>query len=60
VYLECEASREIVVLIAKEENPHSIEETLVKPSILRAAKIALGESSEVDPTSVSTVSTSSS
>jgi hypothetical protein len=45
VYRDDEASHEIAVLIAKEEKPHSTEETLAKRCILRAAKIVLGESS---------------
>jgi hypothetical protein len=58
VYQDEEASCEIAVLVAKEEKPHSTEETVAKLCILRTAKIVLGESSEGDRTSVSTSSSS--
>ena len=38
-----EASYEISLLIARRNKPHNIDETLVKPRILTAAKILLGE-----------------
>ena len=40
-----EASYEISLLIARRKEPHNIGETLVKPCILTAAKILLGEDS---------------
>ena len=40
-----EASYEISLLIARRNKPHNIGETLVKPCILTAAKILLGEDS---------------
>ncbi|XP_068240050.1 protein FAM200C-like [Palaemon carinicauda] len=41
-----EASYELSLLIAKTEKPHSMGETLVKPCLLRAANIVLGEGSQ--------------
>nr|XP_039257154.1 protein ZBED8-like [Styela clava] len=40
-----EASFEIAHMIAKQKKPHSIGETLIKPSILKAASLVLGEAS---------------
>ncbi|XP_068222230.1 zinc finger BED domain-containing protein 5-like [Palaemon carinicauda] len=40
-----EVSYELSLMIAKEQKPHSIGETIVKPSILRAAKMLLPEES---------------
>jgi len=38
-----EASYEIAHKIAKEKKPHTIGETLIKPCILKAASLVLGE-----------------
>nr|XP_039250101.1 protein ZBED8-like [Styela clava] len=40
-----EASFEIAHMIAKQKKPHGIGETLIKPSILKAASLVLGEAS---------------
>lgn len=41
-----EASYEVSLLIAKDKKPHTIGETLIKPSILKATRIVLGEESQ--------------
>jgi len=38
-----EASYEIAHMIAKEKKPHTIDETLIKPCMLKAASLVLGE-----------------
>lgn len=40
------ASFEIAYLIAKQKKPHTIGEDLIKPCILKATQLMLGEESE--------------
>ena len=41
-----QASYEVALQIAKQKKPHMVGESLVKPCLLKAVKLDLGESSE--------------
>lgn len=47
------ASFEIALLIAKQKKPHTIGEELIKPCVLKATQIILGEESEQKMKSIS-------